>query len=94
MNPPGFHSRNITAGRLSKQQTVIQQTLGKRIQNLRKRKSLTQEKLAQISGMDTLKLGKVERGEVNIALSTIVHLSKALDTTIARLFRGISLGKR
>jgi len=68
---------------------LVQQRVGKRIQNLRKKRGLTQEQLAQLCGKNALKLSRIERGEVNLAISTIVHLAKALDITIARLFRGI-----
>ena len=71
-------------------QIIVQQRLGKRIQNLKKRRGLTEEKLALLCGMSALNLRKIEQGEVNLAISTIVHLAKALDITIARLFRGIS----
>jgi len=70
-------------------QILVQQRVGKRIQNLRKKRGLTQEQLAQLCGKNALKLSRIERGEVNLAISTIVHLAKALDITIARLFRGI-----
>ena len=78
------------AERIQDLQTIVQQRVGKRIRNLRKKRGLTQEKLAQLCGKNALKLSKIERGEVNLAISTIVHLAKALDITIARLFRGIS----
>ena len=72
------------------QSQIILRKLGERIRNLRKRRGLTQDELAQVCGSKTaLKLAKVERGEVNLSLSTIVHLTTALQTTIARLFRGI-----
>src|SRR5215813_11349259 len=86
---PQIGIRRKPEKKLQDLQMIVQQRVGKRIQNLRKKRGLTQEQLAQLCGKNALKLSRIERGEVNLAISTIVHLAKALDITIARLFRGI-----
>lgn len=36
-----------------------------------------------------MKMAKIENGQVNLALSTMLHLSKHLGLRLDRLFRGI-----
>jgi transcriptional regulator with XRE-family HTH domain len=60
------------------------------------RKQFTQEELARSAGIPALKLPHIEKGEVNVSLSTMVHLAKALGTEVVHLIsskpgRGISL---
>ena len=56
---------------------------------MRQNKGLTSEQLAKECGVTTVKMSKIEGGEVNVALSTMIHLSKRLATTLGRLFEGI-----
>ena len=41
--------------------STLKENLGKRIQEIRKSKNLTQEKLAEIIGIDTPNLSNIER---------------------------------
>ncbi|TCK59853.1 helix-turn-helix domain-containing protein [Seleniivibrio woodruffii] len=59
--------------------------LGNRIRELRKKKGLSQEKLAQRSNISPKYVGEIERGEVNISVSVLTELANALDTTVAEL---------
>ena len=68
----------------------IQRQLGGRIRKLRQTKGWSQEEFAAISGFHRTYIGAVERGEKNLTISTIHILAKSLDTTVARLFRGIA----
>jgi transcriptional regulator with XRE-family HTH domain len=67
----------------------MQRTLGRRIATLRKRKGLTQPQLAGRCDLWQGHIGKIERGEANVRLSTLVNLANRLDTTVERLLRGI-----
>ncbi len=68
----------------------IQRKLGDRIRRLRSRKGWSQEQFAAISGLHRTYVGAVERGEKNLTISSLHTLAKALDTSIAQLFRGIA----
>jgi len=59
---------------------------GERIKILRKQKGLSQEELALNSGIDRSYLGKIERGESNIALKKIILISNALKIPPKTLF--------
>jgi transcriptional regulator with XRE-family HTH domain len=52
-------------------------SFGERVRRLRQAKRLSQEKLAQLSGLDRSYIGSVERGERNISLINIVKIATA-----------------
>lgn len=82
-NPLGFRSR--LASRFER----VQRQLGKKIRTLRKKKGLSCEQLAKGCGVTVLKISRIENGQINLALSTIIHLSKRLGARLDRLFEGI-----
>lgn len=51
---------------------------GKRIRAIRKEVGLTQEALADAAGIDRSYMGAIERGEVNLTLTKIYQIAKAL----------------
>lgn len=55
------------------------------IRNLRKKKSLTQERLAELANINTTYLGKIERGESSPTIDTLAKIAKALDMSILDL---------
>ena len=59
------------------------------IKILRKRKNLTQEELAELADLSISYVKQIEscKGYKNLTLTTILKLSKALDTTISNLFK-------
>jgi transcriptional regulator with XRE-family HTH domain len=69
--------------------TVIMSTFGKRVRQLRLKKKLSQERLAELAGLHITFVGAIERGKRNLSLVTIVKLAKALKVKPGELFRGI-----
>jgi len=61
--------------------------LGSRVRALRARADLSQERLAELSGLHRTYVGAVERGERNISLLNIVKLARALSVDPADLLR-------
>jgi XRE family transcriptional regulator, regulator of sulfur utilization len=62
--------------------------LGKTIQRLRKAYNLSLGELSEQSGVAKSIISQIERNETNPTISTVVRLSKALDTTIDEVLRG------
>lgn len=58
------------------------------VKKIRKRKNLTQEELAEISDLSISYVKQIEssRDYKNLTLTTMLKISKALDTTISNLF--------
>nr|WP_229446595.1 helix-turn-helix transcriptional regulator [Massilia oculi] len=50
-------------------------------------KKISQEDLALIAGVDRSYLGRVERGDNNVAILTLHRIARALDVSLAELFR-------
>lgn len=65
----------------------IKQRFGARLRQLRKAKKLSQEALALEAGIDRSYLGKIERGESNVALVNIHRVATALLVDAADLFK-------
>ncbi len=65
----------------------ILKTFGHNIQTLRKARGLTQEQLAEKSGLHRTYIGMIERAEKNITLRNIEKLAKALDVNLTILFK-------
>jgi transcriptional regulator with XRE-family HTH domain len=59
---------------------------GKTLRDLRRQKGLSQEKLAEMADLHPRALQKIEAGDVNVSLSTILRLQKALDCTWQNMF--------
>lgn len=68
---------------------MITDELGKRIQELRKNTSLSQEKFALQIGMDRTYFASVEAGKRNIAVKNIKKIADGLGVSISELFEGI-----
>lgn len=58
---------------------------GNRVRLLRKERGYTMEKLAELAGIDYRQVSYVEHGKVNITISSIYALSKALDIKMSEL---------
>lgn len=63
-----------------------QSFLGKKILELEKSNQLTQKKLAEIAGLNERVIRRLEKGETNLELKTLLRLAIAFKTEIANLF--------
>lgn len=59
--------------------------LGKRVRHLRQSKNLTQEKLAELSGISGKYVGDLERGEANVSIQVLEQVATSLQVTISDL---------
>jgi transcriptional regulator with XRE-family HTH domain len=59
---------------------------GKRVRELRKGRRLSQERLADMAGIDSTFVGSIERGEANPSLKVIGKISDALNVSVSDLF--------
>lgn len=55
---------------------------GQRVRDLRNSQNLSQEQLANMADIPLSQVGRIERGEVNVTISTIYALSQALKSPI------------
>ena len=63
--------------------TELRKTLAENIRAYRRRKNISQEKLAEICGLHRTYVGSVERAERNVTLSTLSVFAKALNSPFA-----------
>lgn len=65
--------------------TELRKQMGIRIRAIRKAKGLTQQQLAELSGLDDAYIGSVERGERNFSIDTLEKVLTALNVSISEL---------
>lgn len=58
---------------------------GQSIRMVRLEKKMSQEQLALLSEVDRSYIGRVERGDNNVAILTLVKICSALDLTLSDL---------
>ena len=63
----------------------LREMIGTRIRAIRNAKGLTQQKLADIAGLDYRYIGALERGERNFSIDTLEKVLLALDISISEL---------
>jgi transcriptional regulator with XRE-family HTH domain len=63
---------------LNSQQAVQLQTFGQNVRRERMSRKLTQEKLAELVDLNIRTIQKIEAGDVNILLTTVVRVRSAL----------------
>ena len=69
--------------------TDIKKSFGQRIQELRHKIGLSQEKFALLIGMDRTYLASVETGKRNISLVNIKKLADGLGISLGELFSNL-----
>lgn len=65
--------------------------LGEAIRRIRLSKEISQEKLALLAEVDRSYVGRVERGDNNVAVLTLSRLAGALDISISELMQEADL---
>ncbi len=66
-------------------QSAALTALGRAIKATRLAQGITQEQLAFLAEVDRGYVGRVERGDNNVAVLTLKKLAKALGTTVSKL---------
>lgn len=61
--------------------------LGKRIKELRKRKGLNQERLAELVGLEPTSISNIENGYNYPTVQNLEKIAKVLDTSLSDIFR-------
>lgn len=61
--------------------------IGKTIRKIRKGKGLTQEELAEYSGIHEKHIGRIEAGKHSINIDSLQKLAEALNTSITEILR-------
>ena len=64
----------------------ILDNIGNKIRYYRKVKKLTQDKLAELSGLSIRYIGYIERGEKRPSIDALVSITKALNVRLKNLF--------
>jgi transcriptional regulator with XRE-family HTH domain len=64
---------------------LMLKAFGKNIKNLRTKKGLTQEQLAERAGINGKYLGEIERGEKCPSSITVYRIAKALGTSVSQI---------
>ena len=62
---------------------------GNRLRTLRRERGISQEKLAELSGLHRTYVGGIERGERNIGFVNLAALAEALGISLSTLVRGV-----
>lgn len=62
---------------------------GSNIRTRRATQGLSQEQLAEVSGLDRTYVGGAERGERNLSLLNIIRIARALGVTPRDLLEGV-----
>jgi len=60
--------------------------LGKKVRELRKKHKLSQEQLAFEAGVPNKQISRIERGEINTGISTILAIARVLEVHVKELF--------
>jgi transcriptional regulator with XRE-family HTH domain len=63
--------------------------LGRRVRELREAMGLSLEDLAFESGLDPFQVGRIERGEVDLTVDSLLKVALGLRTSPAALLKGL-----
>ena len=65
--------------------------IGQRIKQARRRRGLTQERLAEVLSVSVGYISQIERGVTKISLDTLAAVSASLDCELAELVTGVAV---
>ena len=65
----------------------INQQIGERIRVLREKREWFQRDLAEAAGLPVRTIGRIERGDVDVRISTLEKLANALETPVSQFLR-------
>ncbi len=60
--------------------------LGKKVRELRKKQKLSQSQLAYEANIPRMQVSRIERGEINTSISTIIAIARVLEVQTKDLF--------
>jgi transcriptional regulator with XRE-family HTH domain len=66
-------------------------SLGEAIKSIRRKRGISQEKLALLAEIDRSYVGRVERGDNNVAILTLLKITTALNISIKDLMKEAKL---
>jgi transcriptional regulator with XRE-family HTH domain len=67
----------------------IQKAFGARVRELRTARGWSQEAFADICEIHRSHMGEIERGEVDVAISTLHKIAKGFDITGSAILKGV-----
>lgn len=67
----------------------IKEKLGRRIRELRDKKGLSQEKFADLCGLDRTYIAGIEKGRRNVSLINIEKIARAFGLSLSQLFKNL-----
>ena len=67
--------------------------IGKKLQELRMQKKITQKELAFILDVEISQITRIERGVINTSILTILKIAEALEMSASELFQQIKFEK-
>ena len=70
-----------------KEETEFLQSIGANIRRIREEKKIKQNKLAGLCEMENANMSRVESGQANMTMVTLLKISKALDVPVLELIK-------
>jgi transcriptional regulator with XRE-family HTH domain len=64
---------------------ALQRAFGANVRRARHLKGLTQERLAELADLSLRNIQRVEAGEINVLMTTVVRIREALDCSADKL---------
>ena len=68
---------------------TVMKALGSKIRKRREKKGWPQDSFAKLCGLARGHLSRIERGEINARLGTLVQIAGGLNMTVSELFQGV-----